>query len=271
MNYTLVAVALFLAAAVALAVAWVAWGRRKAPGGRAFAFSLLAAAGWSFASGMEALTADLSGKIFWSQVQYFGIHAIPPLYIWFVLIYSHQRRWITRRILAGLWIIPAITLLLVWTNSFHALVWTDVQLRPTPYGIGARYGHGPWFWVAALYGYLLLALAAIMLLRARMRLEHGYRRQADALLLGMLITWIWNAVYIGGLDPLPGLDISALAFTISGLVWAWALFRFRFLDLVPVARDAATSPSPAHPARAQPSPYGSRPPANTHKALSGTL
>ncbi len=42
---------------------------------------------------------------------------------------------------------------------------------------------------------------------------------------------------ISGLNPFPHLDPTNFAFTLSGLAVAWALFRFRLLDIVPVARD----------------------------------
>src|SRR5205807_10207175 len=41
-----------------------------------------------------------------------------------------------------------------------------------------------------------------------------------------------------GLSPLPNLDLTPLAFTVTGIAMAWSLFRFRLLDLTPVARHA---------------------------------
>jgi PAS domain S-box-containing protein len=47
-----------------------------------------------------------------------------------------------------------------------------------------------------------------------------------------------NIVTIFGLSPLPNLDLTPLSFTITGLAMAWSLFRFRLLDITPVARNA---------------------------------
>jgi PAS domain S-box-containing protein len=41
-----------------------------------------------------------------------------------------------------------------------------------------------------------------------------------------------------GLVPIPHFDLTPSAFTITALAWAWSLFRFRLLDIVPVARNA---------------------------------
>lgn len=40
------------------------------------------------------------------------------------------------------------------------------------------------------------------------------------------------------MTPFPELDLTPFAFTISGLAVAWSLFRFRLLDIIPVAREA---------------------------------
>jgi PAS domain S-box-containing protein len=41
-----------------------------------------------------------------------------------------------------------------------------------------------------------------------------------------------------GSSPFPHLDLTPFAFTLTGLAMTWGLFRFRLLDIVPVARDA---------------------------------
>jgi len=38
------------------------------------------------------------------------------------------------------------------------------------------------------------------------------------------------------LEIIPGLNLTSLSLTVSGLAFTWSLFRFRFLDIVPVAR-----------------------------------
>ena len=56
--------------------------------------------------------------------------------------------------------------------------------------------------------------------------------------------WIGNGLYLSGLSPIPNLDLTPFAFTLSGVAFAWALFRFRLLDIVPVARRAVIDGMP---------------------------
>jgi PAS domain S-box-containing protein len=75
-------------------------------------------------------------------------------------------------------------------------------------------------------------------MRVLISFPHLYRRQAGLLLIGVLAPWISNSIYIFGLAPVPNLDLTPFAFTISGLAFGWSLFQFRLLDLVPIARRA---------------------------------
>jgi hypothetical protein len=69
-----------------------------------------------------------------------------------------------------------------------------------------------------------------------------YRPQTAVILVGVLAPWLANAVYLLGLGPLPNLDLTPFAFSLSGLALGWGLLRLRLLDafvgLIPTARDA---------------------------------
>jgi N-terminal 7TM region of histidine kinase len=62
------------------------------------------------------------------------------------------------------------------------------------------------------------------------------------ILVGVLAPWLANAVYLLGLGPLPNLDLTPFAFSLTGLALGWGLLRLRLLDafvgLIPTARDA---------------------------------
>ena len=54
----------------------------------------------------------------------------------------------------------------------------------------------------------------------------------------MLAPWCSNALYLSGLSPLGGLDLTPLAFSVSGALLAWSVFSQHFFDIVPVALNA---------------------------------
>lgn len=227
-----------LAAAVAGVLAYITWRRRPAAGVLPLAWLLLAVAEWSLGYAFELGTAFLPAKILWAKVQYLGIVSVPVAWLAFTLQYTGRDHWLTRRNLILLALTPLVTLLLVWTNEVHGLIWSGVALGGTDLGAVLALTYGPWFWIHAAYSYLLLLSGTLLLVGALIDSSHLYRGQTGVLLIGAILPWLANVLYLTGLSPLPHLDLTPFAFTASGVVLAWGLLYYRLLDIVPVARDA---------------------------------
>jgi PAS domain S-box-containing protein len=57
-------------------------------------------------------------------------------------------------------------------------------------------------------------------------------------MLAVLIPWISNLLYMLDVTPIMGLDITPIAFSLSGLMLWMSIFRFRLLNALPLARAA---------------------------------
>ena len=100
----------------------------------------------------------------------------------FAAVFLGER--LTRRNLLLLAIIPLITVLLVWTNGIHGLVWSEVTLdRSGPFPAMSVH-YGLWFWVHLVYSYMLLLLGTLMLIRMVITFPDLYRWQLQHGLLG---------------------------------------------------------------------------------------
>ncbi len=228
-------------AVVSTALAYFAWHRRPAPGATSFCLLMLAVAEWSLGYALELASTDLSTTIFWDNMAWLGAAFAPTLWFAFALQYTDQARWLTRRNVAILAIEPLITLLLVWTNGFHGLISSNIRVDTSGSFSALVVTYGPWYWINIAYSYLLLFLGAILiclLIQTLKRSAHLYRGQAGALLIAVAAPWLGNALTIFGLSPFPHLDLTPFAFTVTGVGMASSLFRFRLLDIVPVAREA---------------------------------
>ena len=237
-QFTPYTLPLLTATAVSAALALLAWRRRSVPGAIPFALLMLAVVEWSLAYALELGSADLPVKVFWVKIEYLGIVTVSVMWLAFVLQYTGREKWLTRRNAALLAIVPLVTLLLIWTNDLHGLIWSDVRLDTSGFFPLLDLTYGAWWWAHAAYSYLLLLLGTLLLIQAFIRSPHLYRGQVSALLIGALVPWVGNVLYIFDLSPFPHLDLTPFAFTLTGLAVAWGLFRFRLLDIVPVARDA---------------------------------
>jgi PAS domain S-box-containing protein len=227
----------FIAAAVALLVAIHASRQRAAPGRVYLVLLMLAVATWALSTAGEFAAVAVPAKIWWSKITYFGIVCVAPLWLLFILGYGQRHEWLTPGKTALLWIVPLITLGLVFTNEWHHLIWPKITPASGTPGAMLIYDHGIGFWVEWTYSYLLLLMATILLVRTILRPPRLHRRQALVLLAGAAMPWVGNALYIAGLVPLPGLDLTPIAFALIGIAAIVGFLRFQILDLVPVARD----------------------------------
>jgi PAS domain S-box-containing protein len=237
-QYTPYVLPLLIAAAVSATIAFFAWRRRPAPGAMPLVCLALAASEWSLGYAVGMASADLPAKVFWAKVQYFGIVSVPIMWLFLALQYTGREGWLTRRNRVLLAIMPLLTLLLAWTNESHGLIWSDLRLDTSGSFSVLYLTYGAFFWIHVIYSYSLILLGSVLFLQMLVRSPHLYRRQAVAMLIAALAPWVGNVLRISGLNPFPHLDLTNFAFTLSGLAVAWALFPFRLLDLVPVAREA---------------------------------
>lgn len=229
---------LIIAAVGSAALAFYAWRRQSTPAAKSLALMMLFVAEWSTGYAMELGSTNLAAMVFWAKVEYLGIVTVPLAWLVFALQFSNRDRWLTRRNLVLLTVVPITTLLLAWTNEAHNLVWSQFAIATNnPFSVLIT-THGLWFWVHSAFSYTCLLVGTVLLLRMVTSLPDLYRWQAGLMLLGVLAPWISNGFYLSGLSLIPHLDLTPFAFTLTGLTVAWNLFRFRFLNVVPVARRA---------------------------------
>lgn len=229
---------LIVSAVVAIALAIIAWQRRSTPGAMPLSIMMSAATLWLLAYTLELGSVNLTAKVFWSNTTFVGIVIVPASWLAFALQYTGRGRWLTHRHMALLTIVPIITVLLAWTNGAHGLFRNSIALNTSHSPSTLTINYGLAFWLHATYSYLLLLLGTLLLLQAYIRSPRLYRGQTGTMLIGAVVPWIANALHIFGLNPIPDLDLTPFAFTLTGVAMAWGLFRFRLLDIVPVARNA---------------------------------
>ncbi len=236
-QYTPYILPLLAAAAISAALAFYAWRRRSAPGVAPFILLMLAVAEWSLGSALRLASADLATKLLWAKVRYVGILVVPSAWLILILRFTNRDKWLARRNVALLTVEPVVILLLAWTNEWHSLIWSHVGLKPSGDLLVWHATHGAAFWVHTVYSYSLFLIGMLLLVQTLTRSPHLYRAQAGALIVGGLAPLAGNVLSTFRLTPFP-LDLTPFCFTAAGVVAAWALFRFRLLDIVPIARDA---------------------------------
>ena len=229
-THPVVALLLFATTGIAVGTALSAFRHSTVFGRRAFGGAELAIAVWAFTAFLELGVADLAARTTIAVVQYLGIVSLPVFWLRFAGAYAHtidpRSRWA-----AALWLIPVATVAAAATNDSHHLLWSAV-VREGTRPVDVVFRHGPLFWVNWGYAYVLLALSTWWLVRALVRLwpSERYRSQTWLLLGGMAIPWIANLVSVLGLLPNAGVDLTPVAFGVSGVCVVIGTARLRRAD-----------------------------------------
>ena len=226
---------LFLASAVviALLVGLICWRRRSAPGAQAFALLMWAVAWWAALRALEGAAQTYEAKLTFGKLTYFGIASIAPLWVMAALSYCGLDRWLTRRRIILLWVIPLITIMLALTNDWHGWLWSDVLPASATTNGNLFYERGWWWYVALVYNYGALAVGSVLLVRQATLMGHGLRRQAVLLIIAVTIPWVANILNFLRIYLMPGFDLTPFALALTGAIMTLGVFRFHLFDLIP--------------------------------------
>ena len=120
--------------------------------------------------------------------------------------------------------------LLVLTNETHQLLWHDVLKNGQNTSVESL-----GYWIFLCYEYLLSISGVYLVTQRMMESPLYYRRQCSVILLAGLIPLIINLLFESGVIPKTIIDPTPFGFLASVVLVWWGLFRFRILDLTPLA------------------------------------
>jgi PAS domain S-box-containing protein len=232
--WSLAAGLMVVAGVVLAALAASVWRRRGTTTGLFLAAMLVAVAWWSLTYALELGTGDVATRELWGDLKYAGICALGPAWLAFVLEYTGRGHLVTRQLLVVLAVEPLVVLASLAIPAAHDLVRfypaaaADQELPVV--------GTGPLFWGHFVYTNLLLLTASGIFVTAVTRVSRLYWRLSGTLVAAALLPWAANLLHNFEVGPFARLDLTPFAFTLTGAVLVFGLYRERLIDLAPVAR-----------------------------------
>lgn len=225
-------------AAITSAIGFYAWRHRVVVGAIPFAVAALAGASATLGYIFELVSPAIETKIFWDNTQWVGVAIWPLAFFVFTLQYTGYRLIELKRLISLLAAPVVIFWLLVLTNDFHGLTQANAWLVPGEPFPALMYDFTPLVWVMVFYSYALI-LTGLFILGARLFHSHPlYRTQAGLVMFGALILLVDVALIMFGVNLTFQRDTTPFALALSYLVMGWGLFRYRLLDIAPIARHA---------------------------------
>jgi PAS domain S-box-containing protein len=228
--------ALALAGSACLgAYALYVWRRRSATAAASLVVLLAAAGWWSLAYALELGASSLPAKLRWGDAKWLGVAVLPPAWFAFTLQYSGWARWVNRFTLAVVSVPPVAVVLLLANATTHDLVrYYPASAAGDPDAIAQV---GPLFWPFLVYADLLVWGCTGVFVWTLGRVSRAYRRQSLLLIVAVLLPSAANVLHNLDVGVFGRVELTPFLFVLTGVVLVWGLFRFRLLDLVPIARS----------------------------------
>ena len=220
-----------------LLLAVYGWRRRRETAASPFTAEIIASAAWGICLIMQMISPDPTSALFWTRLRFMGSAFVPVFYLLRVLEYVDVRIWHQPRRYWFLFIIPAVTNLIVWSDrafDWFFLNWSVERQGLFYIEISSFQGWAP---VPVLYSYLLLGLGFLFIGREIRRTTGGFRQQAYLIFLAAFVP---SAVHF--LYAIFGVDLNLFRQTptllaASALINTWALLGGNLLHVVPVAHS----------------------------------
>jgi PAS domain S-box-containing protein len=215
---------------------WYLLRRAESDGALYVAWMMIGQIGWTLVAIVQLTTRyrDLILLIDPLLISFVPIASIA--WFLFTLEYAGYGDWHRRTVLTAVFSIPAVTFLLLVTNEYHMLFWSEYRVT---YDSGSGLvvpasTPGMWFWIHGAHLWLLQLLAVVLIVRKAIDSWSVYRMQSVTLVAAtapvMVSNWLFNA-------GVTTIDYTPAATAIAAVGYTWGVYRHELFDLVPVARD----------------------------------
>lgn len=235
LQYSSYGVVLMISTIIVLSLAIYSYKKRSSNLHIYFMLLMLSVFFWCFGSAMEFFSIEIPAKIFWIKISYLGVTTAAPLWLIFVLEYGKYEKYLKSAYIGLLFLLPFIVLIMAFTNQWHGLLWPSIIQSSNQPGAFLIYGHGPVFWANIIYSFIMVLTGIILLIRMFVSSSSACRPQIFILVLSGVMPLIFSGLYTTKVIPIPGLDVTPFGLAISGILIALGIFKFHFLDILPVA------------------------------------
>ena len=164
--------------------------------------------------------------IYFDYIVYIGTCFMPLAFFFFGLTFAQTKIKFKKKYLL-LFIVPIISLLVLWTNDFHHLFYVKYGVLNVDTVFGA------YFPIHSLYTYILILISVYYLIHFSIKNSGFFSKQSLLLIIGTLIPLIVNIIGLFGIEM--SIYITPISFTFTVLFYSLAILKFNFLNVSPIA------------------------------------
>ncbi|WP_291786877.1 histidine kinase N-terminal 7TM domain-containing protein [Cecembia sp.] len=234
LAYNPYALPVFLASGIFLTLILLSTKKPHVQGENYFIYLVTACFFYSFFYGVELLGANAQTIKLFYKLEFLGGVFITPFLLLFVLKYSDRSNYITRSWIYLLFGIATFFLIMALTNDLHHFFYKEISSKHNTYFSSVSVTPAFLHWMYAGFNTVLIIIANILLIRMFFSVPSIYRGQVLIMLLGTFIPWLAYILMVFGFYPF-GLDPVPFFLALSGILFFWALFKYRLFRINPIA------------------------------------
>jgi len=226
---------LIVTTVILAAAAVYTWWRSFVAGARVVALLIFIGAIFILTYTVEVSSTDMPTKVFWDKIQFLSMTVVPVLWLNYVLQFTGHEKWVTRRNLLLLAIVPVILTFLAFTNEYHRLIWGRVVLSDEDIlsELGKTYNIG--YDLFLVYSYVLILAGIFLLVRMLVHARYSYYQQNKTLVFAVFFPLAGITLYLLGVNPFLDIGADIYIIVVIALMVAWSFVQLRLGDVVYVA------------------------------------
>lgn len=158
---------------------------------------------------------------------YIGVCFLPVIFLLFSIAFSKTKFKFTKKYLL-LFIIPVLSLILLWTNNAHHLFYKvySTNLNENVYG--------NLFYIHAIYIFVLYLITFYILIKYSVKNSGLFSKQALLIIIGCIISVTVNLLGFFTIVPM-SIYVTPVTFALTSIFITLAISKFDFLKVAPIA------------------------------------
>lgn len=227
---------LLFSAAILLNLAYYGYKRKYIPGAKAFSLLMLAMSIQTIGYAFEIMSTSLDAMVLWVKIEYIGISFFPVLIIYFIREYLDEKRFSSDYIMLFLLAENVLTLILVWTSSYHHLYHSSYNLSQT-WGFNVlELGRGVWYYSHIFVFYTVAIYGTYRILQNMIGATGIYRKKHKFVFFSIIVPLFVSFAYLFGFGP-ENIDTTIFSYVLIGSLIAYGIYEHDILNLLPLTQQ----------------------------------
>lgn len=238
MNYLWFIIPLIMTMAILLIIGGYSLHFHSIPAAKPFTIIMFLGAIWATTYALGIIDENIANKIFMLKVRVSVQLFLPIAMFATALAHARLTKWLKNWHKMLFLIVPAIVLLVVWDDVLFPFIFPDIFLLPNSPILQLRFGPIYWLFTGQILVYEIGMLAIFV--HALKNSRGIYLRQTLSLTLALVIPeGVYLLFLVVRTFPESYNNIVPNTLMLTGVLSAWALFRYQWLSIAPRARNLA--------------------------------